>query len=723
MKKVTLNQIPTIHRHLFTVSKSRVIYGEGGYWYLENGNKGRAKELEMCYRIVYEDGDSEDMSYRIISSLLHFYDTRRIRECEKIEGQVGGERELQIKGRKGRVVGVLEEWDCVVVRWGGSGCQVVSLLEVQGGVEEVFFEQKEEGVVGLEVSKHLNYFRDLAWRFPGNFVGPTLLHHPGIKEIANITLAGLKQKKFKIMDDTRKALSEEEAQCYILEKFRSVAGYKSKSLSPSQQKLALLEWPPTATKISPHLRGCGIVTVPTKSEASYLISQKVFMEGKAVDFVGEGEEQCEDSSDSDDEPEGEKQENKGWLSVGGQLKRKVESIQPEVKRAKSVLIRAPPPTHDPAGVLPYLRADQHFGVMCHICEDAGDDDKILLCDNCDKGFHMYCLRPVMVNIPVGEWLCPNCRPNLTATMQKYETSRSKMMRSDKQAQVSTYLKFPFKNPVDFWCKEIEDYAAVVYKTQNHFSSKEVNKMFRKENNFFQVGPISQSFKESTTNHWILPYPPSSADKYIQSVTSVASALMFMEVQQYSDNLIYSKRTPREMNRSELDKVEEMSPRNLFIYKQFKRNTALGLIPPVNVEYDKSQGFVVEALEDIKDKTLLVEYAGAVTRIVDSGQTDSDSLMVLLETNSPKTSLIIDPSTSGNMARFFSGVNNSNHESKKKINVRTRRFSVDGECHVVLFACRRIKKGERLSYDYNAGIATMSDEEWKKHGFYDTSHFS
>ena len=75
-----------------------------------------SRQLEMCYRIVYEDGDSEDMSYRIISSLLRFYDTRRIREWEKIEGQVGGERELQIKGMKGRVVGFLEEWDCVVVR-------------------------------------------------------------------------------------------------------------------------------------------------------------------------------------------------------------------------------------------------------------------------------------------------------------------------------------------------------------------------------------------------------------------------------------------------------------------------------------------------------------------------------------------------------------------------------------------------------------------------------
>ena len=98
-------------------------------------------------------------------------------------------------------------------------------------------------------------------------------------------------------------------------------------------------------------------------------------------------------------------------------------------------------------------------------------------------------------------------------------------------------------------------------------------------------------------------------------------------------------------------------------------------------------------------------------------------MVLLSTGFVKTSLIIDPSKAGNYARFISGVNNNSPESKKNINLKTRRFCVNGECHVVLFAGRRIKRGERLCYDYNAGVKDMTDAEMKKHGFYDTSHFS
>jgi hypothetical protein len=98
--------------------------------------------------------------------------------------------------------------------------------------------------------------------------------------------------------------------------------------------------------------------------------------------------------------------------------------------------------------------------------------------------------------------------------------------------------------------------------------------------------------------------------------------------------------------------------------------------------------------------------------------------MLLETGNPKTSLIIDPSNSGNLARFLSGVNNSSHESRRKINVRTRRFMVDGECRVVLFSSRKILKGERLSYDYNAGLVqqNLKEADWARHGFYDTSHF-
>jgi hypothetical protein len=198
--------------------------------------------------------------------------------------------------------------------------------------------------------------------------------------------------------------------------------------------------------------------------------------------------------------------------------------------------------------------------------------------------------------------------------------------------------------------------------------------------------------------------------------------MSLGVESYSTDLVYTPRTPSSMNDACLDTVEKMSPRNNEIFREFKRNVDNGLIPPLRAEYDEDCGFVVVAQEDIKDKTLLVEYTGTVTRVSDSGATDSDSLMTLLETSSNKTSLLIDPTSSGNWARLLSGVNNSDLDAKRKINVRTRRIEIDGGCRVVLFSGRRIKKGERLTYDYNAGIQTKSDEELRQHGYYDTTHF-
>ena len=45
---------------------------------------------------------------------------------------------------------------------------------------------------------------------------------------------------------------------------------------------------------------------------------------------------------------------------------------------------------------------------CEICDQGGEEDKILLCDRCDSEFHMFCLRPKLNEVPEGEWLCPLC---------------------------------------------------------------------------------------------------------------------------------------------------------------------------------------------------------------------------------------------------------------------------------------------------------------------------
>ena len=34
--------------------------------------------------------------------------------------------------------------------------------------------------------------------------------------------------------------------------------------------------------------------------------------------------------------------------------------------------------------------------------------EILLCDKCDKGYHMYFLCPIILKLPVGEWFCDSC---------------------------------------------------------------------------------------------------------------------------------------------------------------------------------------------------------------------------------------------------------------------------------------------------------------------------
>ncbi|XP_069801623.1 tyrosine-protein kinase BAZ1B isoform X2 [Dendropsophus ebraccatus] len=58
---------------------------------------------------------------------------------------------------------------------------------------------------------------------------------------------------------------------------------------------------------------------------------------------------------------------------------------------------------------------------CKVCRKKGEDDKLILCDECNKAFHLFCLRPVLLNIPDGEWLCPACQP---ATFRRSSRGRS-----------------------------------------------------------------------------------------------------------------------------------------------------------------------------------------------------------------------------------------------------------------------------------------------------------
>ncbi|CAB3980560.1 zinc finger ubi-d4 isoform X3 [Paramuricea clavata] len=48
---------------------------------------------------------------------------------------------------------------------------------------------------------------------------------------------------------------------------------------------------------------------------------------------------------------------------------------------------------------------------CTFCGTSDNDDQLLFCDDCDRGYHMYCLDPPMDTPPEGSWICKLCEQN------------------------------------------------------------------------------------------------------------------------------------------------------------------------------------------------------------------------------------------------------------------------------------------------------------------------
>ena len=58
--------------------------------------------------------------------------------------------------------------------------------------------------------------------------------------------------------------------------------------------------------------------------------------------------------------------------------------------------------------------DRLENLPCSICDQnvEDDDDKLLLCDSCHEGFHIFCLDPPLTDIPEGSWYCDKCKVKL-----------------------------------------------------------------------------------------------------------------------------------------------------------------------------------------------------------------------------------------------------------------------------------------------------------------------
>jgi hypothetical protein len=45
---------------------------------------------------------------------------------------------------------------------------------------------------------------------------------------------------------------------------------------------------------------------------------------------------------------------------------------------------------------------------CQVCQKIDDADQMLLCDNYNGGYHLFCLKLELTQVPVGIWYCSSC---------------------------------------------------------------------------------------------------------------------------------------------------------------------------------------------------------------------------------------------------------------------------------------------------------------------------
>jgi hypothetical protein len=51
-------------------------------------------------------------------------------------------------------------------------------------------------------------------------------------------------------------------------------------------------------------------------------------------------------------------------------------------------------------------------VACTICHDTAGHDNMVICESCQRCFHLRCLTPPACSVPQGDWFCPGCQPML-----------------------------------------------------------------------------------------------------------------------------------------------------------------------------------------------------------------------------------------------------------------------------------------------------------------------
>ncbi|TKY73854.1 Histone-lysine N-methyltransferase ATXR5 [Spatholobus suberectus] len=292
-----------------------------------------------------------------------------------------------------------------------------------------------------------------------------------------------------------------------------------------------------------------------------------------------------------------------------------------------------------------VERENYSDLGCEQCGSGEVPEELLLCDKCDRGFHMKCVRPIVVRVPIGSWLCPKCQ-------------------GEKRGRT-----FSQKKLIDFFGIRRSSGDA-----NDKLSSRDAKKRRKRS------APLVLHKKKRR----LLPFiPTKDPAQRLKQMGSLASALTALNME-FSDHLTYLPgMAPRSANQATLENggMQILSKEDMETVEHCNAMSKRGEFPPFMVVYDSCEGYTVEADDPIKDMTIIAEYTGDVDYLDHRQRDDCDSMMTLLIAAESSQSLVICADKRGNIARFISGINNHKQEGKKKQNCKCVRYSVNGEVRV------------------------------------------
>jgi len=85
-------------------------------------------------------------------------------------------------------------------------------------------------------------------------------------------------------------------------------------------------------------------------------------------------------------------------------------------------------------------ADPWDLVECQKCSSTQDEERMILCDVCDGGYHFYCAEPKLKKVPDGDWICQSCVALKTGKKRRRRRTQAEMLLERASAAAVTSSK-------------------------------------------------------------------------------------------------------------------------------------------------------------------------------------------------------------------------------------------------------------------------------------------